>query len=683
MSVKGDTPIETVADDTLLREKSAKAFVTQTLNYELDKGLVVGVLGPWGSGKSSYINLARPHFKAAGAKMLTFNPWMFSGADQLVDSFFIEVSAQLKLQGMNEIGKYMAEYGEAFAGLGWIPIVGPWIERVRGVNKIISTVMQRRSEGTAEQRSRLELELKKLSNPVVVVLDDIDRLTTTEIRDVFRLVRLTASFPNLIYVVAFDRKRVEQALEESNVPGRDYLEKILQYALDIPEIPHETLRRETLDALNAQLVDVSWVNEADGASWSDKFNGVVAPLIRNMRDVRRFTAAAAGAAQTLDGEVALSDVLTLEAVRVFMPDLYAVLHPFAEVLTQGGSGIYQGSMASDKRQELLVPLIESLGDRGHIASALLRTVFPAAGSVVNGNPMDSAWSKVWLKNRNVAHHAVLSLYLERVSGSKLATFGQAETLFAVLADEDAATMVLEAVTPADRADVIADLGSFEDDFHLDHVVPGVATLLNFSRKVPDPPAGMFSFGKTPVIRRIVLRLLRAAGGAEEIEAAVDLILPRLKGLTAAGELLSLIGHRKDEGTAVVGEAFAAEREQVWMDSVRASDADALSGEESPLRIILMVNRWSGTENPIELPDDASLTLALMRDALSNMTSQTMGSSHVEVTPTLYWDALVDVFGDENTLKSRGEMARGASTAGDKELFELFDKYAAGWKPKEL
>ncbi len=56
--------------------------------------------------------------------------------------------------------------------------------------------------------------LSQLDKPIVIVLDDIDRLSTNEIREVFKLVRLTASFPNIIYVLAFDRLRVELALQE-------------------------------------------------------------------------------------------------------------------------------------------------------------------------------------------------------------------------------------------------------------------------------------------------------------------------------------------------------------------------------------------------------------------------------------------------------------------------------------
>jgi predicted KAP-like P-loop ATPase len=55
------------------------------------EALWVGGLGLWGSGKTSFVNLARKAFATAGAHVLDFNPWMFSGAEQLVESFFVEL----------------------------------------------------------------------------------------------------------------------------------------------------------------------------------------------------------------------------------------------------------------------------------------------------------------------------------------------------------------------------------------------------------------------------------------------------------------------------------------------------------------------------------------------------------------------------------------------------------------
>jgi hypothetical protein len=143
--VRGDNPIKQVADDALGRAPAARAFANQVLDQDASEGVVVGVLGPWGSGKTSFFNLSRPVFQDNGVPILEFNPWMFSGAQQLVESFFVELAAQLRLRpGLAALGDEVADYGEMFSGLGWLPVVGTWVERLRVVTKILGEVSKRR-----------------------------------------------------------------------------------------------------------------------------------------------------------------------------------------------------------------------------------------------------------------------------------------------------------------------------------------------------------------------------------------------------------------------------------------------------------------------------------------------------------------------------------------------------------
>jgi predicted KAP-like P-loop ATPase len=104
--ISADNPITKPEDDALGRIKPAQSFAEQVLALDSTEGVVVGVLGPWGSGKTSFVNLACGRLKDSGITILEFNPWMFSGAEQLVQAFFIELSAQLKLRlDLAEIGK--------------------------------------------------------------------------------------------------------------------------------------------------------------------------------------------------------------------------------------------------------------------------------------------------------------------------------------------------------------------------------------------------------------------------------------------------------------------------------------------------------------------------------------------------------------------------------------------------
>lgn len=154
MSVPGDNPINGPAEDLLGRDAVAANFVEQILVLDRTQGLVVGVMGPWGSGKTSFLSLVRPRLEEVGIVLLRFNPWMFSGADQLVDAFFVELASQLKMRkGMADIGQLIEDYGEVFSGLGWIPLAGPWIEGSRRASKMLGSLLRRRKEGISGAQS--------------------------------------------------------------------------------------------------------------------------------------------------------------------------------------------------------------------------------------------------------------------------------------------------------------------------------------------------------------------------------------------------------------------------------------------------------------------------------------------------------------------------------------------------
>jgi len=206
----------------------------------------VGVVGPWGSGKTSIVNMIRQSLEVEPAiAIVEFNPWIFSGTDELVESFFRELSAQMRLKEpkIAAIAETVDTYGDLLSPASALPVVGAWLDRVRGSAKALKVFQEKRKGSIAQQRDMLAKELAGLLRPIVVVIDDIDRLESSEIRDIFKLVRLTASFPNVVYLLAFDRARVEDALLQSGFDGRAYLEKIMQLGVDLPIVLSATAPR--------------------------------------------------------------------------------------------------------------------------------------------------------------------------------------------------------------------------------------------------------------------------------------------------------------------------------------------------------------------------------------------------------------------------------------------------------
>ena len=684
-TITADNPIRRPEDDTVGRAGAAKSFARQVLGLDARQGIVVGVLGAWGFGKTSFINLARIEFERAGVPILDFNPWMFSGAEQLVESFFTELAAQLKIRpGFEEIGKDIEEYGEAFSGLVWLPVLGPWIERGRSLSKIVSQFLQRRKEGIGGRREKLEKALRRLDHPIVVVLDDIDRLSSSEIREVFKLVRLTASFPNIVYVVAFDRARVEKALSDEGVPGRDYLEKILQLAVDLPAVPSQVMDRQIFSAIDSALSEINSPGPFDDQVWPDIFVEIVRPLVRNMRDVRRYATAVRGTVNALEGQIALADVLALEAIRTFLPDAYGKLHASVEALTTV-SGMSYGSLSDPPHfKTSLDSLIQTSDTHRELLRSMVTLLFPAAQRHIGGSHYGGEWTKDWLLDRRVAHGDLLRLYLERVAGEGLQAFSDAERAFAVMADRTAFDSYLRSLAANRLEDVIKSLETFEGKFLPQHIVPGVIVLLNLLHALPERPRGMFDINPSHVVGRVIYRLLRSLNDPNHVEQAVRAILPEVASLSAKLELITDVGYREGAGHKLVSEAAATEFEKAWRSDVRATPSSGLVSEGDLFRVLLVTKLQAAPDElSLEIPDVPEVTLTILRASRSETTSQSMGRRAIRRSPRLAWDTLIELFGGADELKDRINRLKESTPQGEDELLNLVDKYLGGWRPKSF
>lgn len=673
-----DYPIRKSEDDTLGRTRVAKSFAAQVFSLDATEGVVVGVLGPWGSGKTSFVNLARTHLEADGA-VLDFNPWMFSGLEQLTQSFFLELSAQLKLRpGLSDVGAKLDDYGEIFSGMGWLPLLGPWIERGRGAAKILAKVLQRRKEGVGGRRVAVEKALAALDKPIVVVVDDIDRLTTPEIRDIFKLVRLTANFPNMIYIVAFDRTRVERALGEDGLPGRDFLEKILQVAVDLPVIPGHILNSQIFRAVNDALSVIDNPGPFDQDAWDDIFIEVIRPLICNMRDVRRYAVAVQGTVRDIEGQIALADVLALEAIRVFLPDVFQTLPSTLEGLTTTSAIGYASMKDPPQLKQQVEHLIEVGAGEGEVVRAMIERLFPAAQRHIGGSHYGIEWKNRWLRGRRVAHSFMLGLYLERVVGEGLQAFNFAEEAWTHLADRVALENFLHSLEPGILQDVVSSLEAYEGEFAPEHVVPGTIVLLNLLPELPKRERGMIGLDTRMVVGRVTYRLLRSLKDPELIESAVHEILPELTTLSAKLEVIVDVGYRENAGHQLVTQQAAGILERDWRDEVRSASVEGLVREPELVKILLLTKSESDPDEvPLEIPDSPQMTLALLRSARSDAISQTAGSRAVRRLPRLAWDALVELYGDVDTLRDRIGKLKVSKLEGIDDLLELAERYLGG------
>src|SRR6266851_2419373 len=96
-SLLADTPLADPKLDRLGRAGFASSLAASILDLKGQDSIVIGLCGPWGSGKSSVLNFLVAELEKSRKKdkplVLHFNPWWFSGQDRLLQAFLQQLGA--------------------------------------------------------------------------------------------------------------------------------------------------------------------------------------------------------------------------------------------------------------------------------------------------------------------------------------------------------------------------------------------------------------------------------------------------------------------------------------------------------------------------------------------------------------------------------------------------------------
>jgi Ni2+-binding GTPase involved in maturation of urease and hydrogenase len=314
-------------DDRFRRAPFAKRIAETLSSLPDENSIAIGIYGPWGDGKTTVLAFIEEELRKNNQIItMYFNPWRFGDEDELLKNFFASLVEQVD-QSLSGVKTFINEWKEV---LKVAPYVGGAAAKI--VGKLTF-------QGLEEFKRKTENILKKAGKRIVVLMDDIDRLETKEIQSVFRLIKLTASFNYVAYVLAFDDKVVSGALQEkygtASQSGQGFLEKIIQIPLHLPKIPATVLLDFCYECLANALsaTDLQLTKEQE-KSFRDNF-AHVAMQMHTPRQCKRYVNGVTFALGVLKGEVNPVDLLLIEAVRVFNPDLYDIIRSHKDYFVSG------------------------------------------------------------------------------------------------------------------------------------------------------------------------------------------------------------------------------------------------------------------------------------------------------------------------------------------------------------
>lgn len=321
------------ADTDLLGRFSFAKEIAHSLVNRFKTGedsIVIGINGKWGCGKSTLLKFIREEIKKETLPekriLFEFNPWLFSGQKELQVVFLNQLldkmrdlknRAQKKVRKAKRLIEIISPMLKILSKIRPVAkYMAPGItDMIADFEKFISAFDK--DKPLDKVKARVDLQIEKSEVMFFIFIDDIERLTPQETTEVFQLIKLNANFKNTVYIIAYDREIVQESLMlQYKEVGRRYLDKIVQVDYKVPEIFNEVLEDIFFERLQFFLEEnaINYESRHFFKIWQhNDFKG----FFNTVRDVYRYMNALQLRLPAIHSEIAVSDFLILEAIRLF------------------------------------------------------------------------------------------------------------------------------------------------------------------------------------------------------------------------------------------------------------------------------------------------------------------------------------------------------------------------------
>ena len=288
----------------------------------------------YGYGKSSFLLFVERECEKQKIDFVTFRPWLCDNPDQIVGNFFSLLIE--KLASEKFLRKLLQVYADTVTN---------------GVSHNVAKVLlgMSNNDSIETQHDNISKQLIKLKSPKVIAIDDVDRLQYNEIVSLVKLIRNTADFPNIFYIIAADKQSILQIMKtKGGIENPElYLQKFFNHEMILPATEEGVL--DTL--FNATVKDIVEHYNFNRPG-NDDYSGMIASrsirlgdVFRTPRDIYRFANILTfdldalnsdikgrnGSSESIgDDDICLMDLMRLSIIKYLRPDVYKVMRDNSE-----------------------------------------------------------------------------------------------------------------------------------------------------------------------------------------------------------------------------------------------------------------------------------------------------------------------------------------------------------------
>lgn len=241
-----------------------------------ERSLTVGVLAPWGRGKSSFINLLRKRLEKDGGIIIPFNPRGSKSVSSIPEDFFDTFAKELSRNYLG-FGLLLARYTKHIGLLNQY-------EWTRPLGSLLTLLLP------GKEQEAVNRTLRELGKRVYVLLDDLDRLSGEEILEVLKLMDRNASFSNTVFITAYDKAYVNNVLKKHLDHGlaHSFIDKYISWEIPLPAPNKEMLERLMRIELRKRVKDgYPMKYEKIQKGW-EEVGSTVVEYLNSVRDLKRY-----------------------------------------------------------------------------------------------------------------------------------------------------------------------------------------------------------------------------------------------------------------------------------------------------------------------------------------------------------------------------------------------------------
>lgn len=593
-----DYPIENEKDDQLRRAPLANKVAEVINSFESKESFVIGIEGPWGSGKTSFINLVRNNLDREKTTSFIFNPWNFSDETSLLQDFFARLTQEV--EGVDkDSGKRLKKYATKLTDV--VPEVSAAFISIN-TQKLFGT-----DTSLEKERIGLDNELSKIGKKIVVVIDDIDRLDQRDTKLIFKLVKLTANFPNTIFILSYSREQVEKRIsdKDAGIDGGDYLRKIVQVSFTLP-LPDQQELRGILFKYLDETIKKLYPNEdvlkdkSEESRWSDLLYHGFGDLFTTVRDINRYISSLR-LNWPIVGTVNVNktDFLGIEAVWVFAPRFYNAIPANEDIFIQSRKSRMSAHFSSESKeaemrrkrlQDLLNELVHSK-EREYI-EAICTQLFPQISQFGHGS------EEAQEREKMIAHPERFKFYFQLGIPSGEVSETQVQTVIDAAGDKESFKVaILQAKENNYLRKLLRRLIMRRSELGEEKIKNIISVFWTLEKDIAESKEIIFDFDDvdTQVMRFGYNALLEVM---EDRRTNLALELYREGGgLYSPLHLLHVLADKESRGETKLGEQTITELKKIVVEKIdAATKANTLKDDDKLIAILYRWKEWGSAES---------------------------------------------------------------------------------------